>query len=292
MPVLENFQAGYNHLEGELPSNIFMLGNGGLTMKQFQLNNNKLTGSIPEDLCKYMPNLLAFYVNKNKLSGILPPCFGDSFQNLTGVDLHGNRFAGVLPESLCEGSQLLKQFTIQNNTFKGTIPACYGLAFPKLEQLFLQDNDFTGEIPSSWNLPKLQSLIMSNNPSLSGKLPTSLFTQDAADGATVSGELRAVVLEGTQVSGTIPGDGLCSATGLTTIALSGNRLRGPLPDCISRLEQLQTFRAASNVRSRLSKSRPCISLLTTLIRSARFHSASQALFQPRSARCVRCGRWT
>ena len=292
MPVLENFQVGYNHLEGELPSNIGMLGNRGLTMKQFQLNNNELAGSIPEDLCEYMPNLLALYVNKNKLSGILPPCFGDSFQSVTHVDLHGNSFAGVLPESLCEGSQLLKQFTIHQNSFRGTIPACYGFAFPELEQLFLQDNDFHGEIPSSWNLPKLQSLIMSNNPRLSGKLPTSLFTQDAANGATVSGALNAVVLEGTQVSGTIPGDGLCSATGLTTIALSGNRLRGPLPDCISRLEQLQTFRAASNVRSQLSKPRPCISLLTTLFRSARIHSGSRALFRTRSARCARCGRWT
>ena len=77
--------------------------------------------------------------------------------------------------------------------------------------------------------------MLSNNFMLSGSLPASLFLQrDTAaleEESSINIVLRAVVVEGTAVGGSLPA-ALCLVPQLQILALSGNNLTGSLPECI------------------------------------------------------------
>ena len=234
-----------NNFEGVVPSCL-----GGLPkLEWLQLSFNELTGTLNEAMCE--TNLLVILnLHENRIAGAIPDCLGDMV-NLQQLDLSTNEMTGTL-SSLCELKQLV-YLNLYDNHFEGVVPACWGTAFPSLETMLLHDNLLRGPLPEAWNLPSLVSIVLSNNVGLDGTLPSSLFSQQHAAASPTSGtsshqlnhNLRAVVIEGTHVHGTIP-QALCSALELQTLAVSGNGLTGSLPECFTTLKTLKTLRAAHN----------------------------------------------
>jgi len=98
-------------------------------------------------------------------------------------------------------------------------------------------------LPPQWNSPALSVFVASNNRKMGGKLPLTLFTNCP--------ELKSLVVEGTLLSGKLSALGAFDVNNggtrnLETLALSGNKLTGPLPRNLSHLGQLVTFQAPSN----------------------------------------------
>ena len=232
-----------NSLTGTLP-NCF----GNLSqLAWLYLNINQFYGPIPEELCQL--NMLArLGLAENAMTGTIPSCLGNSSQ-LADLELHTNQLRGSLPEELCQLNALVLLF-LEDNILTGSLPSCFTTSFPLLQVMLLHDNDLVGVVPSEWELPSLVSVMLSNNPKLSGSLSSSLFFQQAKSSTTGSSSspnlaLRAVVVEGTSIGGTLP-TALCSVPQLVTLALSGNKLMGSLPNCISSLQNLQTLRVSNN----------------------------------------------
>jgi len=251
-----------NSLTGTLPNCLGNLSN----ILDLILSINQFQGTLPEELCQVsLLEVLVLY--ENDLTGILPSCLG-SLAHLKQLELHSNDFQGTLPEELCEATAL-ELLWLNENILTGTLPSCLAKSLPSLEALLLHDNDLSGAIPLEWALPSLVSILLSNNPKVSGTIPSSLFLQPSAQNISQSSwepntVLRAVVIEGTSIEGTLPAV-LCSAPQLRTLAFSGNRLTGPLPNCIGRLRNLQTLRIANNhLNGTLSEAINNMSSLTEL----------------------------
>jgi Leucine-rich repeat (LRR) protein len=243
MSALEGLYLWNNSFMGFLPSCLGYLSH----LYDLELKKNQLSGPIPEQLCQ-VRRLEYLTLYDNALTGTIPSCLG-SLDHLEQLKLSSNHFRGTLPVNLCQATAL-KLLWLNDNTLTGGFPSCLASSFPFLEAILLHDNDLTGSLPSEWTLPSLISIVLSNNPKLSGTLPTRLFLQPPA--ANMSGNndspnivLRAVVIEGTSIGGTLPA-ALCSAPQLQTLSFSGNALTGSLPDCITTLQNLHTLRISNN----------------------------------------------
>jgi Leucine-rich repeat (LRR) protein len=241
--ALEYLLLAENVLTGTLPSCLGRLSQ----LEDLSLEFNHFHGPIPEELC-LASSLEYLHLKNNALTETLPNCLGNLSQ-LNVLDLSQNYFHGPMPDDLCLLSALTL-LQLNDNALTGTLPSCLTTNFLFVEAVLLHNNDLSGAVPSEWVLPSLMSITLSNNPKLSGSLPTSLFLQQAASNATQNstspnGVLRAVVIEGTSIGGTIPA-ALCSAPHLVTLAVSGNKLTGSLPDCVASLRNLRTLCASNN----------------------------------------------
>jgi len=241
--ALEGLYLFGNFMTGTLPTCLGSLNE----IYDLELNNNRFHGSMPDEFCR--ASALEFLILfNNDLTGTLPSCLGNLSQ-LIALELESNQFSGRMPEGLCQASAL-ELIWLYDNALTGSLPNCLFTSFPLVESMLLHNNDFNGAVPSRWALPSLISIMLSNNPKLSGKIPPSLFLeQDRLNASTsissANDVLRAVVIEGTSIGGSLPA-ALCSAPQLVILAISGNEITGSLPSCLVSLQKLETLRVSNN----------------------------------------------
>ena len=111
------------------------------------LDNNQLTGSIPESLGQ-LTSLQRLYLYRNQLSGSIPESLGQ-LTSLTELGLSTNQLTGSIPESLGQLTSLTF-LSLDNNQLTGSIPESLG-HLTSLTVLNLYTNQFTGSIPGSLN---------------------------------------------------------------------------------------------------------------------------------------------
>ena len=97
-------------LNGLIPVSIFNIS----SLKKIALQNNSLSGSLPEDICHHLPNLEALYLGLNKFFGQIPSSINEcrSLQNLT---LNTNKFSGSIPKSIGNLTWLKRLYLHENN---------------------------------------------------------------------------------------------------------------------------------------------------------------------------------
>ncbi|XP_052190019.1 MDIS1-interacting receptor like kinase 2-like [Diospyros lotus] len=194
---LERFVINDNKLTGRLPQNLCLDG----SLIGLGAANNNLTGNIPKSL-RNCNSLFRVRLENNQLEGNLQEEFG-VLPSLDYMDLSYNRFTGEIPKNLRE-LDLLFHLNLSNNKLSGNILAeiLGGIPFEIEKLQFLQsldlgDNNLMGEIPSQLEkMPRLEKLNLSHNM-LSGSIPSSFGEQP---------------------------------TSLTSLDISYNNLKGPLPN--------------------------------------------------------------
>lgn len=160
-----NIDLSNNRIGGSIPENL------PTTMQQFFLSDNAFTGSIPSSLST-LASLTDMSLSHNMLSGVLP----DSFQALTGLinlDLSFNNLSGPLPPSM-ESLSSLTTLHIQNNQFSGLLDVLQNLP---LMNLNVENNLFSGPVPTK--LYSIPNFLSGGNPFNSTVPPSSSPSPDS-----------------------------------------------------------------------------------------------------------------
>jgi len=200
-----------NKLTGTIPPELSNLN----SLTGLFLGTNQLSGNIPTELGN-LSNLTELYIYKNQLSGSIPPGLGN-LTNLTALNLQENLLTGSIPPQL-ENLTNLTSLYLNKNQLSGGIPIEIA-NLTNLTRLSLSYNQLTGNIPSEiGSLTSLTTLILAFNQ-LDGSIPVEL------DALT---NLITLKLNDNQLSGTIPSE-LGGITTLEMLWLQGNQLSGDIP---------------------------------------------------------------
>lgn len=110
----QNFVRGINltlwDLSGQIPESLKFC----TTLQSLDLSKNNLYGSIPSELCAWMPDLETLDFSYNNLSGSIPADLANC-SSLKRVSLASNHFSGRIPPNLT---------TFGKNSFVGNIGLC------------------------------------------------------------------------------------------------------------------------------------------------------------------------
>ncbi|XP_027152329.1 receptor-like protein EIX2 [Coffea eugenioides] len=255
----------HNFLTGHIPQ--LEVGQTSVVRSLF-LNDNRFTGTIPEDLCK-MEYLSELDLSNNLLSERVPLCLGNlrdleflnlannslsgqipsSLGNLWGLSkllLNGNKLVGKLPASM-QHLRNLKILDLGDNELKDIIPAWIGERLSNLMCLRFQSNNFHGPISDTLcQLSQLQLLNLAHN-NLSGFIPHCFNNISAMvlgiDGGykIFSDEIFQDIKGGREVEYSPE-----RLRFVKSVSLSANNLVGEIPDEIMELVQLQVLNLSQN----------------------------------------------
>ncbi|CAK8567678.1 unnamed protein product [Lathyrus sativus] len=215
-----------NNLTGELPNPVaYLSGN----LQQFCVSNNQLNGSIPKGMNKFQ-NLISFSFEQNYFTGELPLELG-SLKKLEQLLVYQNRLSGEIPDIFGNFTNLYI-LAIGNNQFSGRIHASIGQC-KRLNLLDLEMNKLVGVIPIEiFQLSGLTTLYLHGN-SLSGSLPLEFKMQ----------QLETMILSDNKLSGNIP---KIKVNGLKTLKMARNKFSGSIPNSLGDLASLVTLDLSSN----------------------------------------------
>ncbi|XP_060667761.1 receptor-like protein 34 isoform X2 [Ziziphus jujuba] len=128
-----------------------------MSIQEFYISNNSLTGEIDSLFCK-LSNLEALDASRNHLSGTIPQCLG----SLQMLNLRYNNFMGNIPQ-ICRDESLMRILDLSHNQLQGRIPRSL-IKCKDLLVLNLGHNQISDTFPF-WlqSLPKLHILILGSN---------------------------------------------------------------------------------------------------------------------------------
>jgi Leucine-rich repeat (LRR) protein len=238
--MLEWIDLESNYLAGELPSQVF----GRLPRLQYlYLSYNNLSshgGNTDLDpFFRSLSNctrLQELELAGNGLGGRLPPFDGGLPHGLRQLHLEDNAISGSIPRNI-SGLVNLTYLNLSNNLLNGSIPPEMS-QMRLLERLYLSNNLLSGEIPRSiGEIPHLGLVDFSGNR-LAGAIPDTLSNLT---------QLRRLMLHHNQLSGAIP-PSLGDCLNLEILDLSYNGLQGPIPAYVAALSSLKLYLNLSNNR--------------------------------------------
>ncbi|XP_076914428.1 inactive LRR receptor-like serine/threonine-protein kinase BIR2 [Bidens hawaiensis] len=104
-------------LIGSLPSDLRFCG----SLQKLDLSGNNLTGSIPSNLCTWLPYLVDLDLSRNQLTGEIPAGLGKC-SYLNSLILSDNQLSGSIPSEFVNLGRLNK-LSVANNDLTGQIPS-------------------------------------------------------------------------------------------------------------------------------------------------------------------------
>ncbi|GAY53701.1 hypothetical protein CUMW_151100 [Citrus unshiu] len=248
---LKNFLLQDNMLSGRIPEEI---GNCKL-LTLLALDGNFLSGPIPSSLGN-LSDLAVLAVASNQLSGEIPANIG-TLSKLTDLHLFINKLSG-LPPQVCKGGKLIN-FTASFNHFSGPIPTSLK-SCSSLYRVRLESNELTGDLEQDFGIyPNLTYIDLSYNR-LQGEVSPKWgkcqkLTLLGLGGNSIVGKIPAEIgslsqlvvldLSSNQLSGEIPAQ-IGNLTELSTLSLNGNDISGPIPEEIGALLNLDSLDLSMN----------------------------------------------
>lgn len=103
-------------LTGLIPNSLRFCRN----LQTLDLSGNGLTGSIPSQICSWLPYLVTLDLSGNSLSGSIPPDLVNC-SYLNNLILADNKLSGTIPYEFSTLNRL-KKFSVANNQLSGRIP--------------------------------------------------------------------------------------------------------------------------------------------------------------------------
>ena len=245
---LKFFYAPCNHLEGQLPDQLWSCAN----MEEIVLGTNNLSGDLTFGDARQLRSLRMLDLYENNFTGVLADVLDSvGCASLTYLDVSFNSFSGVIPSSLGSCSHL-SYINFQSNFLTGTIPEELG-QLPNLTNLGLGKNLLTGTLPASFQYSQSLSAIDVSRNWLSGTIPRWLSRMPnlkffTAHTNNISGLISFELVQAptllhldigiNNLIGTIPPD-LVNLKTLKFIRLARNRLVGSVPSVLGNLTSLQ-----------------------------------------------------
>ncbi|CAM8974062.1 unnamed protein product [Rhodiola kirilowii] len=232
-----------NKLTGSLPVSNSATSGLDLLFKalHFHLNNNQLSGTIPETLFSSQMQLIHVLFDGNNLTGSIPNSLGTvqslevvrldrnllsgkaptNINNLTNVnELHlaGNKLTGPLPN--LDGMSALNYVDLSSNLFDASEAPDWFSTLSSLTVLFIEYGSLQGPVPPSLlSFPQLQQVKLRNN-SFNGTLDTRSigsqltlvdFRYNQISGVTIGGDANALTLIGNPVCDSNAQNSFCQA---------------------------------------------------------------------------------
>ncbi|KAK4259715.1 hypothetical protein QN277_006019 [Acacia crassicarpa] len=169
----QHFHFGNNHLSGQVQPKLF---NSNMILKHLLLDNNNLSGKIP-DTIGLVKTLEVIRYNHNYMSGEVPSSIGN-LTNLTDLYLGNNKLNGSMPDLTRLNS--LATVDLSNNSFNSSSIPSWASSLPYLTTLTLENTGLQGKIPTSlFSQPNIETVIMRNNQ-LNGTLDVSNYKPNLA----------------------------------------------------------------------------------------------------------------
>ncbi|CAN6560486.1 unnamed protein product [Malus baccata var. baccata] len=204
------------------------------SLTHLTLASNKMSGSLPDNICEHLPSIRHFNFRQNQLDGLIPSKLWQC-KELRALVLERNNFRGSIPKSL-GNLTYLTQIYLEENHLTGTIPDEIG-DLPQLDALVLYMNNLSGVIPSKiFNNSMIRDIELSLNQ-LSGSLPANM-------GLKVPNLETLDVAKNNLVSGPLPN--LSNASKLMVLDMSTNSFSGFLPITLCSLKNLEFLNLKSN----------------------------------------------
>ncbi|KAI4351545.1 hypothetical protein L6164_005902 [Bauhinia variegata] len=112
-----NLELREMELSGQVPESLKYCKN----LQKLDLGSNDLSGTIPSEICSWLPFLTQLDLSENGLSGTIPPTLVNCTY-LNELILSNNQLSGTIPYEFASLSRL-KRFSVANNHLSGTIPS-------------------------------------------------------------------------------------------------------------------------------------------------------------------------
>jgi Leucine-rich repeat (LRR) protein len=198
------------------------------------LDQNMLSGILPQDWSATAATMRALYLNDNHLRGTIPSSLGDLL-SLQSLNLSSNGLTGAIPSTFQQHTALQTLMT-KNNRLTGGISGLFSPLQANLTVVQLSGNRLTGTLPDVvFLLPSLSSFGAVDN-CFDGPLPVEAICSSMSLNSLVLDGLHAAASCSTQrsqlyqgfVLGTLPAC-LLTMPRLATLHLSGSGLTGSLP---------------------------------------------------------------
>ncbi|VAH37276.1 unnamed protein product [Triticum turgidum subsp. durum] len=191
-----------NNFYGSFPQGILL----GSTY-HLLLNDNQITGEIPDNICLGQ-QLTLLDVSSNKLTGSLPTCI-HALENIAILNLRGNSLGGSIPLKLCHLKNLVF-LDMSKNNLSGPVQC-----LPSLQYLHLSENRLNGTFPFPLSSGTDTYTMDLRQNQFSGILPELMHKSFP--------KLKILLLEGNMFEGLIPND-ICHLRYLRLLDLSHNKL--------------------------------------------------------------------
>ncbi|KAL5720653.1 hypothetical protein ACHQM5_013299 [Ranunculus cassubicifolius] len=220
------------------------------------------TGSIPDEIGKLV-KLTYLALNSNNFSGTIPASLGNLSQ-VYWLDLADNQLEGSLPistETTPGLDQLLhaKHFHFNKNRLTGGIPAKLFSSGMVLLHVLFDGNKLTGEIPATLGLVKSLEVLRLDGNSLSGLVPNNLNNLSLYELHLGNNKLRGpypnltglisisyVDLSNNSFTASEAPSWFSTLNTLTTLVMENANLKGPVPEALFNLPQLQQVKLKKN----------------------------------------------
>jgi len=232
------------------------------SVELLSLFDNRFTGYIPLELSQ-LTGLEKLFLDENELSGSIPDLLFSKYTEMTDLRFNSNNLDSKIPSSIGKMTKL-NILNLQKNDFTGTIPSELG-NLVKLKELYLDENDLSGAMPTELgNLKSNMILLDLSSNGLVGRIPTELgrltklstlfLHRNLLNAPTGSGiptelgqltQLASLKLNSNRLRGTIPFNfGLLTL--LAQLRLDDNRFSGNIPDELGNLTILKSMRLFEN----------------------------------------------
>ncbi|XP_019183339.1 PREDICTED: probable inactive receptor kinase At1g27190 [Ipomoea nil] len=93
------------------------------SLQNLDLSGNGLSGTIPSQICRWLPYLVTLDLSSNDLTGPIPPDLGNCTY-LNKLILNDNKLTGNIPSQIASLGRL-KTLSVANNDLSGRLPASF-----------------------------------------------------------------------------------------------------------------------------------------------------------------------